>query len=401
MKTATAPTATLRDAVKNQGKKSSSKKETTPKVDGENPSHLPEQTESTAPAIILAKTPIDPKAPWASLPSYTAKKANTTELRMGLNSENRFTMSIGKENAGVISDTAFRQLGWIANFKVDFVQQKLDKALAVQVVNYRIEDTKGDLQLIFNSNGTIASVSPGWRPTMSTPLVAQIAYNSLVGKFADGVILDHIEDQGFGFRLRFMTPIERAITPEVGDTLNFGVEIHYQPTREINVRLFYRRLVCLNGAASEVDEFSWTSKANATEESQLEWIQTAVIRAMDKYEVVVEKAKMMAETIVEGDSEMILRERVRTLGISETYVPQLLAAFEQEPGNTEWSYFNAFTRFATHSVDLTDDQRTKFQLVAGSYAQNYDIVTAKLSRTTAKKVGAQILSDEQETVTAD
>lgn len=78
------------------------------------------------------------------------------------------------------------------------------------------------------------------------------------------------------------------------------------------------------------------------------------------------------------------------MGLPQRYWPALLAAFDEEPGDTEWDMLNAFTRLGTHN-NLGSTSRN-VQRAAGDWVGNFEMVTARLPRPMAQAVGAEILA---------
>lgn len=344
--------------------------------------------EPTVPAVILANTEIDQDSAWANWPNYDSKTVSAGEVSVKTKDNGKLCLLQEDKSLGELTPNAIRQMGWSCNFKSDFLE-KLSSELSEAVVNYRLKQTTGKFQVI-SSGDKLTSFAPGWRPVVKCSLIAQVVFNELVKYFGDNVALDFHSISEHSLKLRFMTSIQGIVTPAVGDVLNYGVAINYEPAREISVSLYANRLTCLNGAKSNQQLFRWTSAKSSTEEDQLLFLANSAVKAIEYHEVVTQHAIEMSQTTFDGDVNAILRERAASIGL-ESHVSEIIGAFEQEPGNTEWHLFNALTRYATHSTKLDFDQQSRIQSIAGDYLTNYDVVTAELPRNVARRVGARIL----------
>ena len=111
------------------------------------------------------------------------------------------------------------------------------------------------------------------------------------------------------------------------------------------------------------------------------------------FDNLVSKARAMAADEFVGDAHEILTNRARTLGVPIGLVPGVLAAFDEEPGGTEWDLMNAVTRFATHDDRVSPRQKEAFQETSGHWVDEYDRVTAKLPRRMASRIGASIIEE--------
>lgn len=349
-------------------------------------------TPEKAKTVNLTSTTIDPTAPWAEWPVFTTRKVSASELLVDTTKTGDFEAILNKKSLGTLSRQALREMGWVALFKVDFID-RLSQELAKSVINYRLSKTEGGFQLI--SNGSkIISFTPGWRDILDSRLAAQVIFNAL-SSISDQVTLDHVSQTENSLSMTFMTPTQHQITFAVGDVLNYGIKVTITPARDLIIEVYARRLSCLNGATTNKSCHRWTSQKHSDIESQLEWLQAATIKACDAFETITAKAKEMAETVIEGDVEQVIRARARAMGINDRHVDEVISAYEQEPGMTEWHVFNAFTSFATHSPNLDENERAGAQERAGLFMSTYKLVTAELPENVARRVGARIKRDEE------
>jgi hypothetical protein len=139
-------------------------------------------------------------------------------------------------------------------------------------------------------------------------------------------------------------------------------------------------------------EFSWKSRSVGDAESQLNWMMIAMVDAIEAFDRLVGQSHKMLETRIEGDAEQALRERARAMRVPARYDDRLIDSFRQEPGATEWHLLNAFTRMATHA-NLPLDAARLIMDASGQWIDGFDLVSARLPRPVAMRIGARITSD--------
>ncbi len=76
----------------------------------------------------------------------------------------------------------------------------------------------------------------------------------------------------------------------------------------------------------------------------------------------------------------------------------IAAAYDEEPGNTEWHLVNALTRVATHSADVSPNRQRLLQNIAGEFTRDFSLVDARLPNSVALRVGARILRNANELI---
>ena len=194
-------------------------------------------------------------------------------------------------------------------------------------------------------------------------------------------------------RLLILTPQVMPVTPALGDTLQRGIMFESDYGGTMKLGLWADRLVCLNGMRRESTDWKWMKRNDATPERQLDWIRAAILGTEAEFEEMVENAVTMAATEIDGDPREVLVQRANAMRIPKRYHNNLLRAFDQEPGTTEWHILNAITYMATHDNDIPVNNKRAFQLGAGNYTSNFRMVTAELPQSIAAKVGARITGD--------
>lgn len=361
---------------------------------------------------------IDPGAPWAGWVRPVAVQSDVSKLSFAIDDVH---MPAGGERIVLGGDdfSVYPTPGAMVDFSTrvgfpwDFVS-KLSPRTQVAVLNERLRDAResrftlttqpymqqtpdGVLQPHELGFRIVTNISPGWRGVASHPEVCQTAFNLMEDVYGhDGVTVKTARMTDHGLELRMQTDYSLEVSKggrSIGDVVSLGVLITHRYGMEICVSLYLERLVCLNGMTTTKREYEWRSRALGSAASQLEYIQVGIAGAVTAFEGIVDRARIMAETRVEGDLERLLLERSRAMRIPRNHEAALLEAWREEPVPTEWGFLNAFTRFATHSTTLNDRQRTQFQAGAGRWTEAFDLVSARMPRPLAIQVGATIYED--------
>jgi hypothetical protein len=325
--------------------------------------------------------------PWADWPSPTTETMDIKLLRVQPGDSGMEVTGplgvIGRATPGFMDG-----LGYEVVFPQGFIE-KLSPRLQVEVINERIASTnKGEFTLVIEDGELIRLAAKG-REIIPARRVAEFAHEHLETAFGSVLIPEARLNSGEAL-LRFDLPVEQPITRAVGDVLRLGLQLEQSYRDGMNVSLYMTRLVCLNGMTADKRAFSWRIKEEKTEAAQLDWLRHALGALPTAYERIVERSRLMAETRFTGDYQTVLRGAARAFGLPSRYLPQLVEAFEQEPGDTWWSVLNAFTRTATHS-NISVNTRQALWAGAGDWAGRFEICTAELPRSLASSVGARIL----------
>lgn len=362
-------------------------------------------------------TPVNPQAevpetpaimlPWSEWKDSDVIQTEIHAISTAMDETGKLTLNVkdgeGKtEEFGELTQPAIVELSKRIGFPTEFIQ-KLSPELQPTVINDRIKAArKQKFSFVTDEDSRIIAASPGWRESTSHREIAQISYDALMGMDeVESVEVDMLQRKDGTLNLRFMTPIQTAITPAVGDILQMGLNITHSFGTELSVSLFTKRLVCLNGMVSTNRPYGWTSDAAKTKGRQIEWLREAVTKAIEEYDLLIARASEMSRTLIQGDMSAALYQRARNLRIPQRFIPHILEAFNKEPGNTEWHMLNAITRFASHNADA--QLRNRLQLDAGTWVENFKMATARLPLYMAQQGGYQIISteNENETVTTD
>lgn len=361
---------------------------------------------------------IDPSAPWAGWVRPVAVQSDVSKLSFAVDDVHmpaggaRLVLE-GPDFSLYPTPGAMVDFSTRVGFPYDFIT-KLTPGTQAAVLNERLRDAResrftmttqpymqqtpdGQLQPHELGFRIVTNISPGWRGIASHPEICQTAFNIMSDTYGpDGVTVKTARMTDQGLELRMVTDYSLEVSKggrRLGDVVSLGVVVTHRYGMEICVALYIERLVCLNGMTTTKSEYEWRSKALGSAASQLEYIQVGIAGAVTAFEAVVDRARLMSETRVEGDLERLLIERARAMRLPRNHDTALLEAWRMEPVPTEWGFLNALTRFATHSTTLNERQRAQIQAGAGRWTEGFDLVSARMPRPLALQVGATIYED--------
>ena len=353
----------------------------------------------------------DSRLPWANWrnPHVTTTPVGEVSARL-IHDINEVGLYVGEELVGIPTHGALQEMSTRVGFPTDFLL-KLPKMLQAHVLNDRIGNfayekpnnefgfthrhreifDDGMPQLDPRGYHHISNISPAHRGIVAPADVAQTAYDLLYDVYED-VTIKAVVPNDNTMTLRLLTPFDMEVRPngrQVGDVMNLGVDIRYRAGFDLAVSLFIERLVCTNGMTSSRQEFDWKSRSVGSASDQLRWIVIGITNVITEFDNIIERAKMMAGVSVGDDPRKALIERARAMKIPPRFDERLLAAYEYEPGNSEYDMLNAFTRLATHG-GIPMMNADAIQAAAGAWTTDFDMVTARMPRGMALAVGAHI-----------
>ena len=346
------------------------------------PEHIQDQIDSIG-------VEIDPTKPWAEWSDPIATKVNLHSLSVEHEGTELF-LKVGGDRAGRLTSKFMQLFGWSLKFPSEFIA-KLSPELRVAVINERIlRNPDANFQIV-SQEDQLQSFTSGWRNMASNRVIAQAAYNQVALRVEGDPLIDVARSDNGGMNLRIMLGRQAEITPKKDDVLDYGFEIQHVPGTMINGRLYAKRLICLNGMTATEEVFAWQTRSNLGIPQQIEWVQNRADKAFDDLDNMTEKAREMSRALLSGDPRQLIAERASIMGLPQKQIDQVIEAFDQEPGNTEWAILNAFTRFATHNTNAPLAIREKVSSAAGRFAEGYRVVHATLPFSVAQRVGATIV----------
>lgn len=345
---------------------------------------------ATLTPIAAADVAIPAHLPWANWEAPTVETDVPVQALTVRPTTDGLWLDDDERPLGRIGTHGLRELSTRVGFPIDFIEKLSTRTLQAEVINDRIAQAREQDFSVVCEGDRILNVAPGWRAVTPHALVAQVAYDEIATRVG-AVEVGPLAVGPNGLSLKLITSTERPVTPRIGDVLRMGVQISHRYGMELGVSLFTERLVCLNGMTGTRHDFDWTHRSMGTVDSQLSWLRDGVDHAIESYGDLIARAQRMAETQFQGSHRDAIIERARAMGVPRRLWEQIIRAFEEEPGQDEWALLNAFTRFATHST--TADLSRRLQAAAGDWATNFDVVTARLPRATAMRVGASIIQE--------
>lgn len=297
----------------------------------------------------------------------------------------------GDETLGRVSPEGLRQLGWrMSPCPADFISI-LPTRLQAEVLNARIgASAKKEVGLVVQGEEFTNFLRHSSRQPMPYQDTAQFAWDTLSEIYGSDLTVERADLGQHGMQVRFLTSLQQEVTRKRGDVLGLGLEVAQDYGTTIGVNLYLQRLICLNGMTTMDRVFNWQNRLENTIDHQKLWLAEGIAEALGAYEEMVTRARLMAATRYEGDPESAIRERARAMGFPLRNIDDLMNAFNAEPGDTEWDLLNAFTRAGTHSP-LPAGVGRRVLGAAGNWAHEFDMVTARLPRPMANRVGAQII----------
>lgn len=299
----------------------------------------------------------------------------------------------GAERLGAATPSGLHDFAHALDFPVDFVN-KLPLDLRASVINSRVEAAREREVSPVLEDGRWTAFVRGARQILPYRETAQLTWDTVREIVGDQLTIDHAGIGTRGLTLTLLTGVERPITRRVGDILSAGIQVRQDYGGSHEVSLFTRRLICLNGMTGGHNEWHWSRPSESSAEHQRLWLREGVVAALGSFQGLVDRAREMAETPVEGEPEEALIERARALGVPRRHHSALLDAWRQEEDASEWGMVNALTRMATHN-GLPGDLGRRLQRTAGEWTGNFDIVTARLPLPVAQRVGARIIPDPE------
>lgn len=312
-------------------------------------------------------------APWRNWPLPSLSGGVLQDFTVKASDENKLLLvreSTG-EILGSVTPTAIGELGKRLGFPPDFVS-KLSNVVAAAVINERIDQDKGNPHSVVFENGAWCNLVPSWRGILPTKQVAELVYQQLKSWYPDVEIVNAEHENG-ACQLRFLTPVVYPVTQIANDSLRLGIDITHQYGDTLRVSLFTRRISSGGGMLSFKSEYSWKKRSGdaGSANSQAQWLLDEVTRAVCGFTALIEKAKLMSETKLIGDSKKAFVQRARSMSIAKRYATALEKCFELEPGDTEWAWACAVSRFAS-GPDMEPELSRKIMSAIGGYVETFE-----------------------------
>lgn len=178
--------------------------------------------------------------------------------------------------------------------------------------------------------------------------------------------------------LSCFTP-ERVAEPRPGDCINGGVDINHYVTGDLGTQIhcYLRRIVCSNGAIIHICNDDKQVRARRLhnghfdEKDMLEQIGRLLMEAWKQLDA---KLNAVAELLDKGRVSVdFLRQQRTRFSLNNRILRLIEEAIRQDeigPTNTQYDWFNAISRVATHDERLSFRQRRTLSRMAGEFSQH-------------------------------
>ena len=340
--------------------------------------------ESSGDAAVASK-------PWDTWPALSTRTVPLGLLEVK-EAEGRLNLTGPEGPLGRFTDGVGFALGWEAHFPYDFVKS-LSPGVPAIVLNERLaRERNRDLTLVMEDD-QVSCLVPSGRELLDAATLADVTYSAL--QPLGNLTIQKAELDGHRMRLQLLTPREERVTRVKDDVLQMGVDVYQQYGQPMQFRLSTLRLVCLNGMTAFLTEYTWKDREARTRDAQIAWVRETIGQIQQSFGVLVERARLMANTPLQGEPILAFQATAHALGVRRDNLRNMAQAdFNTERelvGNNQWALANAFTRFATHRTDQPAQFRRDLAFRAGQWMATDQLVIAELSRTVAQSVGARIL----------
>ena len=237
-----------------------------------------------------------------------------------------------------------------------------------------------EIRLIFDNNDHVIGYDD---PSLHTidPITLCETVNNLLpnGLLAEEIDVSRLTLKPDLISFSCYTP-QIMIQPRKGDIINGGIDINHSITGSsaTQVRCYLRRLVCENGATTHVCNDSNIVRSRRL--SNKDFTQADMHGQI--YRLISEAWKQL-ETKLAGITNLLSIERVHSDYIKQLRTKyslnnNMLKAFnkaidEDELGttNTQYDWFNAISRIATHVDTLSMRQQRTLMSMAGEFSQQH------------------------------
>ncbi|MBN2456389.1 MAG: hypothetical protein JXB29_07650 [Sedimentisphaerales bacterium] len=169
-----------------------------------------------------------------------------------------------------------------------------------------------------------------------------------------------------------------GIEPRVGDIINGGVDVHHSTSGEFGtqIRVYLRRKICQNGACTHIcDDRKHVrarrlSNGKFDENDMFNQIERLLIVAwrqinskLEATRGLLNKKKVSAEFLNQQRTRFSLNNRILRL------IEHAITQDEIGPTGTQYDFFNAISRVATHDNSLSLRQQRRLMFMGGEFSQ--------------------------------
>lgn len=166
--------------------------------------------------------------------------------------------------------------------------------------------------------------------------------------------------------------------PRVGDIVNGGIDVHHSASGEFGtqVRVYLRRKICQNGACAHICEDERQVRARRLtngrfdDRDMINQIGRLLTEAWSQIDAKLQAVKDLLDK--KRVSVDFLRQERTRFSLSNRILTSIENATGQDeigPTGTQYDFFNAISRIATHDDSLSLRQRRRLMFMAGEFSQ--------------------------------
>ena len=292
-------------------------------------------------------------------------------------------LSTGKNEFPLSSD-ASEQLARMLKIPFDFYQS-LESDLRSLLFNRRFRVYAAaarigrDIRLHLNGDNQIIGYdSPQLLRINPAALMASVNSSLPKGLTAEEIGVSNLDISAKRLHMSLFSP-ERVSEPRAGDIINGGIDVIHYMTGELGtqVHCYLRRKICSNGAITHVCNDNRHIRARRLhngrfdEKDMLHQISRLLSEA---WRQVTSKLNAIEDLLQKErvSSDFIRQQRTR-FSLSNRIIQAAEIALKQDefgPTNTQYDWFNALSRVATHDDRLSFRQYRTLSRLAGEFSQH-------------------------------
>jgi hypothetical protein len=235
-----------------------------------------------------------------------------------------------------------------------------------------------DLRLTLNKEKQIIGYDDPNLLKISPVRLMEIINSSLpVGLSAEQIDVSRLHNTDTTLSLSCYSP-QIGIEPRVGDIINGGVDVHHSTSGEFGtqIRVYLRRKICQNGACTHICEdrkhvhARRLSSGKFDENDMINQLERLLIVAWRQIDLKLEATKNLLNK-KRVSTEFLNQQRTR-FSLNNRILRLIERAVTQDeigPTGTQYDFFNAISRVATHDDSLSLRQQRRLMFMGGEFSQ--------------------------------
>jgi hypothetical protein len=229
----------------------------------------------------------------------------------------------------------------------------------------------GDNQIIGYDSPRLLRINP-------VALMAAVNSSLPKGLCAEEVGVSKLDISAKRLHLRIFSP-DKKVEPRPGDIINGGIDVIHYTTGELStqVHCYLRRMICSNGAITHVCSDNRHVRARRLHDGHFDekdmlgqidrllseaWRQ--VTSKLDAVHGLLERERVSSDFLRQQRTRLSLNNRIIQA------VDNAIGRDEFGPTNTQYDWFNAISRVATHDEQLSFRQFRTLSRLAGEFSQH-------------------------------